>query len=383
MTLRKTSTTIELTILIPVYNEEKTILEILQKTTSLPIKKYEVIVVDDASKDKSASIIEKFSKKFRSKSVDLKFLKHKKNAGKGAGIQTALKNARGKYFVIQDADLEYDPSDIPRILSTAEGSNYDAVYGSRFMGNINGMPRANYYANHGYNIILRILYNTKVTDMHTCYKMVRTALLKDVGVSSNGFDYATEIISKLLRRGIKIHEVPISFNGRTKKEGKKIDVMDGIECAYKLLRFRVGEVNKISDPKSATFGRFLIVGVIGFFTNYLSLVAITELFGLDHIVSEAFAAFIALQITFILHDRWTYTLDSKNTTRRLGIWTRYSGYLVSNAFGSLMTVVGFSLIFNYLTRLPSLLIAAVGGLVWNYLMNTYVIWSKSKDTKAR
>lgn len=367
-----------LTILIPVYNEKKTILKILKKTTTLKIDDYEVIIVDDASKDGSSEIIDSFVNGFKSKSVSLSLIRHPKNKGKGAGIQSALRRARGEYFVIQDADLEYDPADIPNVLNEAVQNNYDAVYGSRFLGDIKDMPKANYYANRGYNIILRMLYRTGVTDMHTCYKMVRTSLLKKIKVNSNGFDYATEIVSKLLRRGVKIHEVPITFKGRTKKEGKKIDVMDGLDCAYKLLRFRFGDVHKIADPKSEVFGRFLIVGVVGFFTNYLSLVLMQNGFGLNHILAETLAALLALQVTFLLHDQWTYTVGSKDTVRRLGLLTRYLGYFTSNAFGSFMTVVGFGVLYNFLPRLASLLIAALLGLVWNYLMNTYIIWSRKK-----
>lgn len=372
-----------LTILIPVYNEKKTILKILERTTQLHIDNYEVIVVDDASKDGSGQIIDKFVKNFRSKNVALSLVRHEKNKGKGAGIQTALKKARGTYFVIQDADLEYDPADIPSVLQAATSNNYDAVYGSRFLGDIKDMPKANYYANRGYNVILRLLYRTGVTDMHTCYKMVRTSLLKKIKVNSNGFDYATEIVSKLLRRGVKIHEVPISFKGRTKKEGKKIDVMDGLDCAYKLLRFRFGNVDKIADPKSEVFGRFLIVGVVGFFTNYFALVLMQSALNINHITAEALAALLALQVTFLLHDQWTYTVGSKDSVRRLGLLSRYITYFTSNAFGSIMTVVGFGFLYNYLPRLISLLIAAVGGLIWNYLMNTYIIWSRRQTASTQ
>lgn len=230
-----------LSILVPVYNEETTIRKILDKTTSLPIKKYEVLVVDDASNDKSRSIIEAFAKKFNKPNVSLKILSHEINRGKGAGIKTALGLAGGEYFIIQDADLEYDPTDIPALLEKARKGKYRAVYGSRFMGKISKMPKANYYANRFYNFLLRRLYKTSITDMHTCYKMVNVELLRDLKMTSEGFDYATELVSKLLRRGVDIHEAPIRFNGRTKKEGKKIGIKDGIDCTYMIFKYRLAK----------------------------------------------------------------------------------------------------------------------------------------------
>jgi glycosyltransferase involved in cell wall biosynthesis len=366
-----------LTILIPVYNEEKTLAKILKKTAVLPIDTYEIIVVDDASKDRSPEIINDFLNSFVRDGVDVRLFTHPKNKGKGAGIQTALKHAKGEYFIIQDADLEYDPKDIPSILEEAQVHGYDAVYGSRFLGTIQGMPKANYLANRGYNTILRILYKTNVTDMHTCHKMVRTSLIKKLGITSNGFDYATELISKLLKSGVNIHEVPISFNGRTKKEGKKIDVMDGIECAYKLLRFRFSKDDRLFSEKSTTFARFLIVGATGFIVNYIVLVALTHIVKLGHVTAEIFAILVALQVTFILHDRWTYQLRAPSVATKLKLISRYIAYLISNAFGSFMTVLAFSILYNHMNRLPALLISATAGVVWNYFMNTYIIWRRT------
>jgi glycosyltransferase involved in cell wall biosynthesis len=230
-----------LSILVPVYNEETTIKEILRKVTSLPIKSYEVLVVDDDSKDSSRAIIEEFNQKFSKSNVKLKILSHDKNRGKGAGIKTGLQQAKGKYFIIQDADLEYDPADIPALLHSAIEGDRPVVYGSRFLGKLQGMPKANYYGNRLYNFLLRRLYKTSITDMHTCYKLVNTKLMLDLKMSSEGFDYATELVSKLLRRGVTIYEVPINFNGRSKKEGKKIGIEDGIDCAYMIFRYRFGK----------------------------------------------------------------------------------------------------------------------------------------------
>jgi glycosyltransferase involved in cell wall biosynthesis len=228
----------QLSILVPVYNEEKTILKILKKVTALPINSYEILVVDDASHDTSKAIIDKFKRSFTNQRATLRVLSHAKNRGKGAGIKTALEHARGEYFIIQDADLEYDPADIPSLLAKALKDDLPVVYGSRFQGTMHNMPRANYYANKLYNFLLRRLYNTKITDMHTCYKMVKTNLLNDFNMQSEGFDYATELVSKILRRNTPIAETPISFNGRTKQQGKKIGVKDGLDCMYMMFKYR-------------------------------------------------------------------------------------------------------------------------------------------------
>lgn len=224
--------------MIPVFNEEKTIGEILIRATKLPIRGYEIIIVDDSSIDSSPEIIKEFVNNFQSEHITLRPVRHEQNSGKGKAIQTAVKIAQGEYFVIQDADLEYHPEDLPALLRLAKNNGHLVVYGSRFAGNISDMPKLNYYANRFYNFLLRRLYKTKITDMHTCYKMLKTDLFKSLNITSSGFGYATELVSKLLRNGHHIEEAPIRFTGRTKKEGKKINVQDGIECAFNLIKYR-------------------------------------------------------------------------------------------------------------------------------------------------
>lgn len=230
--------TYDLTILVPVHNEEATLSQLLTKLAKIKLKnKAELIIVNDGSKDNSKQIIDDWVKT-KPKAFDVKVIEHKKNRGKGAGIQTALQQATGTYFVIQDADLEYDPAEIPKLLDTALASDAPVVYGSRFLGSINNMPRPNYYANRAYNILIRVLYNVKMTDMHTCYKMIRTDLFKSLKIHSEGFGYAPEVISKLLRQQIPIQEVPITYNGRTMEEGKHINTRDGIECFLQMIKYR-------------------------------------------------------------------------------------------------------------------------------------------------
>jgi glycosyltransferase involved in cell wall biosynthesis len=244
---------VRLTILVPVFNEEDTLETLLGRVKKILTKDIELIVVDDASRDRSPEIIKKFVAK--NKQFNIKVISHPVeggNRGKGAGIQSALKQAHGDYFIIQDADLEYDPQDIPQLLKLAEANNYRAVYGSRFKGKVQNMARANYYANKWYNFMLRRMYPTHITDMHTCYKLVQTTLLREVKIESNGFGYAPELVSKLLGRGIEIHELPIGFYGRTKDEGKKINFKDGIECMKSLIGYRLSKSEfKPAPPRPA------------------------------------------------------------------------------------------------------------------------------------
>lgn len=233
---------LDLTILVPVYNEDKTLKSVLEELLHLPIKSYEVIIVDDGSVDSSSQIIKKFIRVNKSSKVIIKYYKHTYNRGKGATIKTALKHSDGEYFVIHDADLEYNPTDIPSLLDRAFYDNVPVVYGSRFLGEINNMPKVNYVANKFYNFMIRRLYPTTLTDMHTCYKMVDTGIIKELKMTAEGFDYATELVSKLLKQGYKIAEVPIRFDGRSRKEGKKINFKDGVMCFYKIISYRFKKI---------------------------------------------------------------------------------------------------------------------------------------------
>lgn len=228
----------DLTILVPIYNEEATLKKLLDKLKSVKLpSKAQLILVNDGSKDSSQKIVDQWIKN-KGMPFDVRVIKHNTNRGKGAGIQTALALAKGKYFVIQDADLEYDPVEIPTLLAVALESKAPVVYGSRFLGHISNMPKPNYIANRAYNLLILALYGVKITDMHTCYKMIRTDLFKDLDIHAQGFGYATEVISKLLHRHVPIKEVPISYNGRTIEEGKKITAIDGIECLWQIIRYR-------------------------------------------------------------------------------------------------------------------------------------------------
>lgn len=222
----------KLSVIIPCYNEENTIEKIIKLVEEVPIEK-EIIVVDDGSTDKSPEILRSVA----SKKPYIKLILSPKNRGKGASIRLGLKETTGDYVIIQDADLEYNPQDYLKLLEeTKKGT--DIVYGSRFAGSYKNMTSLHYLGNRFLTFLTNILYGVKLTDMETCYKLIPGDFARSISIKSDRFDFEPEITSKILKSGLKITEVPISYNGRTWKEGKKITWRDGVYAIKTLIKFR-------------------------------------------------------------------------------------------------------------------------------------------------
>jgi len=202
----------KISVLIPVYNEQNTIVEVLEKVLSLPLEK-EIIVVDDGSTDDTSKVLKTLSLK-----QDIHIITQKFNRGKGAAIKTGIKYATGDYVIIQDADLELNPLDIIKLVDALK-NGYHVVYGSRFLQK-RKMPLINFYANKFLTFLTNLLYHSNITDMETCYKLCATKILNELDLKSERFEIEPEITCKILKKGYKIKEVPISYNPR--KEGKKI-----------------------------------------------------------------------------------------------------------------------------------------------------------------
>ncbi|HCC84154.1 MAG TPA: glycosyl transferase [Candidatus Pacebacteria bacterium] len=221
---------IKLSVVMPVYNEAATVKAILTKVLTAPSVS-EVVVVDDGSTDTTLKLIKEF------KHQKLKVFS-KPNGGKGSAVRFGLKHVTGTHVLIQDADLEYDPSDIPMLLEQIEKGRVEVVYGSRFLGSHSNLLFWHRLGNDMLNMVVNILYNTTLSDMETCYKVVPTKLLKDLNLESNGFELEPEITCKILRRGINIFEVPINYVGRDFSEGKKITWRDGFSALWMILKQR-------------------------------------------------------------------------------------------------------------------------------------------------
>jgi len=225
----------KLSVVMPIYNEAATVAQIVERVQAAPYEK-EIIMVDDCSTDGTLERLEEIERAYG----NVKLLRHEKNLGKGAALRTAFSAVTGGVVVIQDADLEYDPADYPRLLGPIEEGKADVVYGSRFLG---GPHRVLYFWHYVGNKFLTLLSNAltnlNLSDMETCYKAFRTEVLEGLRLRSSRFGFEPEFTAKIARRGCRIYEVPISYSGRTYEEGKKITWKDGLAALYTIVRFRL------------------------------------------------------------------------------------------------------------------------------------------------
>ncbi|MBI4602923.1 MAG: glycosyltransferase family 2 protein [Planctomycetes bacterium] len=223
-----------LSVIVPAYNEARTLGTLLQRLRGLPVPQLEVLVVDDGSDDGTLAIAQGFA----AADPRVRVLRHPCNRGKGAAIRTALRAVRGGIAVVQDADLENDPSDLLRMLRLFDRPGVSAVYGSRWLDPHGHAFSASCLAAALLSWLANVLYGCRLTDLPTCYKMFRTDLLRVLALESEGFDFCPEVTAKALLAGHEIHEVPISYRPRTRSEGKKIRWRDGLRALWTLTRLR-------------------------------------------------------------------------------------------------------------------------------------------------
>ena len=226
---------VEITFLIPAYNEARTIAEVLDRIATLGLD-YEAIVVDDGSTDATASIVAG-----RTEQNEAVRLLRKSNGGKGSALRHGIPHCRGEIVVIQDADMEYDPNDVPALIEPIQRGIADVVYGSRLSG---GRPQRAYLfwhlvGNRFLSLLTGLLFNTTITDMETGYKVFRGDALKQLHLTENHFGIEPEITGEICRRQLRIYEMPIAYYGRTYEEGKNITWRDGFRAVFVLVRTRV------------------------------------------------------------------------------------------------------------------------------------------------
>ncbi len=225
----------KLTVIIPVYNEERTLEQVVRAVAAVDLD-HEIVVVDDASTDGTPEVIARLETEGL-----IRAFRQPRNRGKGAAVRAGIAEAAGEICVIQDADLEYQPRDFPELIRPITEMGADAVYGSRFLGPHRVFLYWHYAANRVLTWITNVLYDTMLTDMETGYKAVRTEILREMNLRSDTFDIEPEITAKLFKKGRKVFEVPITYNGRTYAEGKKIHVSDAFLALKALVRFRFGD----------------------------------------------------------------------------------------------------------------------------------------------
>lgn len=223
----------KLTIVVPVFNEQQTIAEILRRVRAVPVPK-EIIVVDDHSADGSRAVLEQLADW-----PELRVICKPRNEGKGAALRTGFTAATGDVVVVQDADLEYDPQDLPSLLEPILSGEADVVYGSRYLHQVPQDP--SFLHRLGNQLLTRasnLFTGLRLTDMETCYKMIPRPLLQALDIQQNRFGFEPEVTAKLARRGARIKELPIRYEGRGYKEGKKIGWRDGVNAFYCIVRYR-------------------------------------------------------------------------------------------------------------------------------------------------
>ena len=223
-----------LSVVMPVYNERTTIDEIVRRVLAVPLR-IELIVVDDGSTDGTSEILDALNR-------ELKFtLLRQANAGKGAALRRGFAAVTGDLVVVQDADLEYSPEEYPQLIELICDGKADVVYGSRFLGRHRAFMFAHYIGNKFLTLATNILYNTMLTDMETCYKAMRTDVIRSMTLKSNGFGIEPELTAKIFKRGYRVYEVPITYAGRNYDQGKKITWTAGFGALWVLLKYRFME----------------------------------------------------------------------------------------------------------------------------------------------
>ncbi len=225
----------KLSVIMPVYNEESTVLEAIKRVEAavIPGVEKELIIVDDGSKDKTRDIL--------SRVKHHKIIFHEKNQGMGAAVRTGLLHASGHFVIKQDADLEYDPSNYVDLIKLMQEENLHAVYGSRFSKEKHKEISLHYFGNKLLTVCTNLIYGSNLTDMETCYKLVRLDVIKSLDLKATRFDLEPEVTAKLLKKGYNVGEVPINYSARKFKVGKKITWKDGVKALYYLLKYRFSD----------------------------------------------------------------------------------------------------------------------------------------------
>ena len=254
----------KISVIIPVYNEKKTIKELLKRVGEVPLEK-QLVIVDDFSTDGTRGVLEELRAEYEKNGHKIIF--HPKNMGKGAAIRTAQAHLNGDLVIIQDADLEYNPAEYPNLIQPILDDNADVVFGSRFLG---GPRRVLYFrhalGNYFLTFVSNLFTNLNLTDMETCYKVFKTDVFKMIPIRSNRFGFEPEVTAKIAKMGARVYEIPISYNGRTYLEGKKIGWKDGVSAFWTMLKYAFIDD---ADGGNSGYSTLLAMSKIEAYNKYL------------------------------------------------------------------------------------------------------------------
>ena len=224
-----------LSVVMPVFNEAGTIEEIIRRVLAVPLR-IQLVVVDDGSTDGTREALQRLQA-----GLGFTLVLQPRNLGKGAALRRGFEEVRGDLVVIQDADLEYSPEEFPMLIALICEGRADVVYGSRFLGRHRVFLFSHYLGNRLLTLVTNVLYNTMLSDMETCYKAMRTDVIRSMTLRSNGFGIEPELTAKIFKRGYRVYEMPITYDGRGYGEGKKIGWRDGVVALWVLLKYRFSE----------------------------------------------------------------------------------------------------------------------------------------------
>lgn len=315
MTFKTSNESIKLSVVIPCYNEEKTLQDCVKRVLNIADERMsiEIIIVDDCSKDRSLSIAREIEKNH----CEVKVFQHKKNNGKGAALRTGFQKVTGDFVAVQDADLEYDPVDLKRLLFPLIKGDADVVFGSRFLST--GAHRVLYFWHSLGNRFLTLLSNMftdlNLTDMEACYKVFRRDVIQSIDIREDRFGFEPEIVAKVSHKRLRIYEMGISYYGRTYAEGKKIGVKDGLRALYCILRY-----NAYRAPLPVQFILYLVIGGVAALVNLLLFLALFSA-GMDATLAAPCAFLTAAAVNYLLCISFLFRHKARwSSNKELGVY---------------------------------------------------------------
>ena len=356
----------KLSIIIPCFNEENTLRTCVEKVLNISdgTLELEIIIVNDCSKDKSLEIARELEKNHK----EIKVISHEINRGKGAALRTGFREASGDFITVQDADLEYDPQDLKRLLVPLMQDQADVVLGSRFLSA--GAHRVLYFWHYLGNRFLTLLSNMltdlNLTDMETCYKIFRKDVIKNINIQEDRFGFEPEIVAKIAALRLRIFEIGISYYGRTYEEGKKITAKDGVRALYCILRY-----NGHRAPLPIQFLVYLFIGGLSAFVNYIAFMGLLKSGGAV-IVSAAVAFVIAAIVNYLLCIALLFRHKAKWSS--FGEFTIY--FIIVLAIGVFDVGVTRILVLGGLSPALAKLSATGMGLILNFIGRRVLVFSE-------